>query len=214
MNDKQTTIRTAIYARCSTGRQDVTSQLDELRRIGSQRGWQIVDEYIDEATSGSTASRPQLDRLMRDARAGRFDICAVQRLDRFGRSLSHLISTLEEFDTLHISFFSAHEALDNDTPQGRLLFALIGALAQFERSLIVERVRGGIARARRRGKTLGRPRRADVDLNRVRRLATNGTSMVKIAEMLELPRSTIRSALKRAGEKSPLQKEQQCSISS
>jgi DNA invertase Pin-like site-specific DNA recombinase len=214
MNDKQPPTRAAIYARCSTGRQDVGLQLDELRRIASQRGWVVTNEYVDEATSGSTATRPKLDKLMADARKGLFDICAVQRLDRFGRSLPHLISTLEEFDALHVSFFSAHELLDTVTPQGRLLFTLIGALAQFERSLIVERVRGGIARAKRQGKRLGRPQRDDLDLARVRRLQASGTPTAEIARMLEVPRSTIRSALARAGEKPFPKSDLKCSISS
>ena len=197
--------RAAIYARCSTGRQDVTLQTDELVQIATRRGWQVVGPYIDEATSGSTSTRPQLDRMMRDAQAGLIDICCVQRLDRLGRSLPHLIGILETFDSLGVAFFSAHEALDTNTPQGRLLFNVVGALAEFERSLIVERVRSGIAKAKRRGTKLGRPQRDDLDLDRVRRLSNSGMSQAAIARMLDVPRTTIRSALQRADEK-PSQK--------
>ena len=207
-------IRAAIYARCSTNRQDVQGQIDDLQRIAERRGWEITDIYADTAVSGSTRNRPQLDRLMRHAREGRFDLVATQRFDRAGRSLRHLITMLEEFDSLGIGFFSAFESLDTGTPSGRLLFSVIGSLAEFERSLLAERVKNGVARARREGKQLGRPERTDLDLARVRRLMKNGTSQAEIARMLEVPRTTIRSALQRADEKRVARTATACSKSS
>jgi DNA invertase Pin-like site-specific DNA recombinase len=138
---------------------------------------------------------------MRDTRRGLFDVVMVFRFDRMGRSVQHLIGVLEEFRSLGVEFISLHEAVDTSTSTGRLVYGVIALIAAFERELIVERVCSGLARAKRMGKVLGRPKRDDIDLARVKRLLAHGTPVAEIARMLDLPRSTIRSALKRAGEK-------------
>ena len=194
-------IRVAVYARCSTTHQTVDTQLDELRRVAAARGWLVAGEFIDEAVSGGRQSRPQLDRMMQAARLGEVNCILVQRFDRFARSTSHLLAALEEFRVLNIAFVSLHEAVDTNTATGKLLFTLISAISEFEKSLINERIASGLARAKRQGTKLGRPRRDDLDLARVQRLLASGTPMAEVARMLEVPRSTIRSALKRAGEK-------------
>lgn len=153
-NHKQ---RAAVYARVSTLEQTTENQLTELRRYIEQRGW-TTREYVDEGVSGSTDSRPALDRLLRDAKRRRFDVLVCWRLDRLGRNLRHLILFLEELQALGIAFVSLAEGIDATTPAGRLQMHILGAIAEFERARIAERVLAGLARARREGKRLGRPR--------------------------------------------------------
>jgi DNA invertase Pin-like site-specific DNA recombinase len=202
------TVRAALYARVSTNGkgQDPETQLAELRAAATQREWMIAGEFVDTGISGSRQSRPELDKKMKAARRGEFDAVMVYRFDRLARSVSHLLSALEEFQTLGIQFISLYEAVDTSTPMGKLLLTLVSAIAEFERSLIVERVRSGVARARRQGKRLRRPRREDIDLNRVRRLLASGQTVAAVAKMLEVPRGTLRSALARGGEKPALKK--------
>jgi DNA invertase Pin-like site-specific DNA recombinase len=200
-NNEHKNVKAALYCRCSTNHQTVDTQLDELRRAATARGWEVVGEFVDEAVSGGTRNRPQLDRLMQAARRGEISAILVQRFDRFARSTQHLLSALEEFRCLNVSFTSLHENIDTASPSGKLLFVLIAAISEFEKSLINERIASGLQRAKRQGIRLGRPRRDDLDLKRVQRLQASGTPIAEIARMLELPRSTIRSALARDGEK-------------
>jgi DNA invertase Pin-like site-specific DNA recombinase len=154
-------IRAGLYARVSPVNhgQDPMLQVRELKEYCVRRGWQITGCYIDAGISGSKESRPELDRLMADAHQRRFDAVLVWKLDRFGRSLRHLVSALAEFESLGISFVSLRDNLDLSTPSGRLMFQIIGAMAEFERSLIVERVKAGMRNARAKGKAIGRPPR-------------------------------------------------------
>ena len=123
-----------------------------------RRGFQIIEEFTDRGVSGSRESRPELDRLMADACRRRFDAVLVWKIDRFGRSLRHLVNSLEELGALGISFVSLRDNLDLSTPSGRLMFQIIGAMAEFERALIQKRIRAGLRNARAKGKRLGRPR--------------------------------------------------------
>ena len=150
-------MRAAIYARVSTliG-QSPEMQLAELREYASRRGWEIVGEYVD-CISGSKESRPELNRLMADAHRRHFDAVLVWKIDRFGRSLKHLVNSLADLDSYGVAFVSLRDNLDLSTPSGRLMFQIIGAMAEFERSLIQERVRAGLRNAKLKGKTLGRP---------------------------------------------------------
>src|SRR6267154_3213261 len=151
--------RVALYARVSTHNgQDPEMQLRELREYCQRRNWQIAEEYIDSGISGSQDSRPALNRLMADGCRGRFDGILIWKLDRFGRSLRHLVNALAEFEARGIDFISLRDNLDLSTPSGRLMFQIIGAMAEFERTLIQERVRAGLRNARAKGKRLGRPR--------------------------------------------------------
>ena len=149
------TMRAAIYARVSTTEQTTENQRLELQRYAEARGWTIA-EYLDEGVSGTKERRPALDRLMADARRRRFDVLLVWRLDRLGRNLKHLINTLDELAALGVAFTSLNEGIDTTTPAGKLQLHLLAAIAEFERSRIIERVRAGIARARQQGKRLGR----------------------------------------------------------
>src|SRR6059036_277666 len=137
--------------------QNPETQLLPLREYAAHRGFSVVDEYIDVGISGSKDSRPALDRLMKDARARHFDVVIVARFDRFARSVSHLLRALEEFNHLGVDFVSLSESIDTSTPMGKMIFTVLGAVAELERNLIKERVQMGITRARKQGKALGRP---------------------------------------------------------
>ena len=185
----------AFYARVSTPEQNCDLQLDELRRYAGQR-FSRVFEFVDIGVSGTQRRRPQLDALMQGARKGLFDAVVVWKFDRFGRSLKHLLDSLEEFHALGIDFISLTEGIDTTTPTGQLLFGIFGAVAQFERELIVERVRAGIAHARSLGKQIGRPR-VYVDADQVIRLRREGLSLRHIGRKLDIPISSVRRALTR-----------------
>jgi DNA invertase Pin-like site-specific DNA recombinase len=157
-----------IYARVSTLDQNCDMQLADLRRYAGQR-FGFCREFVDEGVSGTQRRRPQLDALMAEARRRRFDTILVWKFDRFARSLKHLIDSLEEFRALGVNFVSFTEGVDTTTPSGQLLFHIVGAVAQFERDLIAERVRAGMAHAKAMGKRIGRPR-AVVDRIKVAQL--------------------------------------------
>jgi DNA invertase Pin-like site-specific DNA recombinase len=152
-------MRAAIYARVSTFDQEPENQLGELRRYVVARGW-TGQEYVDRGISGAKDRRPALDQLLADARRRRFDVLVCWRLDRLGRNLRHLITLLEELQALGIAFVSLNEGIDATTPAGKLQIHILGAIAEFERARIAERVRAGLQRARSQGKRLGRPRKA------------------------------------------------------
>ncbi len=183
----------AIYARVRTLDQSCELQLADLRRYASQR-FTLHNEYIDTGVSGAQRRRPQLDALMKDAGQRRFDVVLVWKFDRFARSLKHLIDSLDEFRLLGIHFISYTEHIDTTTSSGQLLFHVMGAFAQFERDLIAERVRAGMAHARAMGKRIGRPR-AVIDSERVRQFRTQGKSLRQIAKELDVPVSRVRRAL-------------------
>jgi DNA invertase Pin-like site-specific DNA recombinase len=152
-----TTIRrAAIYARVSTLEQTTENQLAEVRRYVEARGWSS-HEYVDTGVSGAKDRRPALDNLVSDARRRRFDVVVCWRLDRLGRNLKHLITLLEDFQALGIAFVSLAEGIDATTPAGRLQMHILGAIAEFERARIAERVKLGLARVRAEGRRLGRP---------------------------------------------------------
>jgi DNA invertase Pin-like site-specific DNA recombinase len=190
------TTRVAIYARVSTTNhgQDVSLQTRELEQFAQARGWHTVDAYIDAGVSGAKDSRPELNRLMADAHKRRFDVVAVWRFDRFARSVSHLLRALETFNALGIAFVSLSEQMDTTTPTGKMVFTVLGAVAELERSLIAERVRAGLRNARAKGKTLGRPR-VTVDTARIGRLRSQGRSIREIADELGYSRSLVHKSL-------------------
>ncbi len=186
----------ALYARVSTLDQNCEVQLEDLRRYAGKRFARCF-EYTDTGVSGAQRHRPQLDALMRDAHRRLFDVVLVWKFDRFARSLKHLIESLDEFSALGIDFISLTEGVDTTTPAGQLLFHIVGAVAQFERDLIAERVRAGMAHARAMGKHIGRPR-AKVDLEAVRSLRSQAKSLRAIASTLGIPVSRVRRALVQA----------------
>src|SRR5450759_1575707 len=187
--------RVAIYGRISTTNhgQDVTLQTRELEQFAQARGWHLVDSYLDLGISGSKDRRPQLDRLMADAHRRKFDVVIVWKFDRFARSVSHLLRALENFNALGVAFVSLSEQMDTTTPTGKMIFTVLGAVAELERSLIVERVRAGLRNARAKGKTLGRPRKI-VDATRIAALRAQGRSWRDIAREVGTNTASARSA--------------------
>jgi DNA invertase Pin-like site-specific DNA recombinase len=165
-----------------------------LREYVAHRGFTVTEEYRDEGISGAKDSRPALDRLMHDARARRFDVVVVVRFDRFARSVSHLLRALEEFSHLGIDFASLSESIDTSTPMGRMIFTVLAAVAELERSIIRERVQAGVERARRQGKRFGRPT-VIVDREKLVRLKAEGWIIQSIAKECRIARSTVRSIL-------------------
>ena len=188
-------MRAAIYARVSTTGhgQDPMLQIRELREYCARRGWEVAGEYVDQGISGTRERRPELDRLQADAHRRRFDVVAVWKFDRFARSVSHLLRALEQFQAQGIQFVSLSEQLDTSTPAGRMVFTVLGAVAELERSLIVERVKAGLRNARAKGKRLGRPRRI-LDVCTIGRLRDAGRSWPEIAHELGVGVGTAHAA--------------------
>src|SRR5437879_3257472 len=193
--EERTTKRVALYARVSTLNhgQDPEVQLRELREFCLRRRFEIAVEYVDKGISGSRERRPALDQLMTICRKRLVDAVVVYRYDRFARSLRQLVLALEEFRALGIDFISLHEGVDTSTPNGRLVFGIFASIAEFERELIRDRVRSGLAAARARGKRLGRPKQT-VDSLRIADLRTQGASWSTIARALGLGEGTVRRA--------------------
>lgn len=189
-------MRAALYTRVSTGQQSPEMQRRELLAYCERRGWEIAAEYSD-VMSGGKDSRPALDRMLSDARKRKFDVIVCWKLDRIGRSLKHLLNLLSELEAVGVALVSYSDALDLSTPQGRLMFQIIGAMAEFERSLIRERVLCGLRNAKARGVVLGR-RRIPVDVARVRALRSEGRSWQAISNEMEIPRGTLYGAYKAA----------------
>ncbi len=185
----------AIYARVSTKEQDCEMQLSDLRRMARARGFDIVSEFIDPGYSGAKDRRPELDRLMAEARRGKFKGVMVWRFDRFARSLKHLVTALEEFRAMGVDFISHQEAIDTSTPAGKMLFQVIGTMAEFERELIRERVTAGLRRAKEKGTKLGRPR-VELDIDEARDLRGKGLSYRAIAERLGVSKDAVHGALR------------------
>jgi DNA invertase Pin-like site-specific DNA recombinase len=181
-------MRAAVYARVSTVDQEPENQLQEVRRYVQARGWTTV-EYVDRGVSGAKDRRPALDQLVTDARRRRFDVLVCWRLDRLGRNLKHLITLLDELQALGIAFVSLAEGIDATTPAGKLQMHILGAIAEFERERIRERVLAGLQRARTQGKRLGRPN-VRVPIERLQRVS--GLSADVAAERLGVSRSTVK----------------------
>jgi DNA invertase Pin-like site-specific DNA recombinase len=168
-------------------------QTDEVRAYCRRRGWEVAGEYVDTGISGSKERRPALDPLILDCRKRQVDAVVVYRYDRFARSLRQLVNALEEFRALGIDFVSLHEGVDTSTPNGRLVFGIFASIAEFERELIRDRVRSGLALARTRGRTLGRPRVA-VDASRIASLRAQGASWATISAELGIGKGTAQRA--------------------
>jgi DNA invertase Pin-like site-specific DNA recombinase len=160
--------RVGIYCRVSTLDQHPETQLLDLRQLAGQRGWQIFGEYTDHGISGARARRPQLDRLLADVHRGKVDVVLVWAFDRMARSVQHLLEVLQALHAANVEFVSLRENVDTSGPLGRALMVIIGAIAELERSLIIERVRAGMRRAKLEGRRLGRPPLENVDADRIR----------------------------------------------
>jgi DNA invertase Pin-like site-specific DNA recombinase len=182
--------RAALYIRVSTLDQHPETQLYELRQFASQRGFEIVDEYTDHGVTGTKARRPGLERLLKDAHRHRFDVVLVWSCDRVARSTKHFLQVLDELNDLGIQFLSQRETIDTDGPLGRAIVVIIAAIAELERSLIVERVRAGMRRAKLDGRRIGRTP-LDVDRAAIVRDRRTGLSLTLVAKKYGVSRATV-----------------------
>jgi DNA invertase Pin-like site-specific DNA recombinase len=183
--------RVGLYARVSTNRngspdgQDPATQLHDMRHHVEYKGWSVVDEYVDRGISGAKDSRPQLDRLMHDAAAKRFDVVMVWKFDRFGRSTFHLLDSLKKFKKLGIEFASLHEQVDTATPHGKMFFTVLAAVAEMERGLIGERVKAKLRFNRETERRVpGRERVVTITNEEIMRRQGAGESLREIAKSL------------------------------
>jgi DNA invertase Pin-like site-specific DNA recombinase len=181
--------RAAIYARVSTGDQHLETQLLDLREMAKQRGCEIVHEYTD-IISGAKSKRPGLDQLLAGARRHRFDIVLVAAFDRIARNVRHFLDVLDELNHLGIEFVSKRENVDTSGPLGRALLTIVGAISELERSLIVERVRAGMRRAKLEGRRIGR---APLNIDRVAVVADRraGMSLTQVAKKHRISRASV-----------------------
>ena len=185
----------ALYARVSTSNgQNPETQLLALREYANARGFEVFHEYVDVGISGSKEKRPALDRLMDDAKKRRFDAVLVARFDRFARSTRHLVLALEEFNALGVDFISLSESIDTSTPMGKMVFVVISAVAELERSLIRERVVMGLQRAKAQGRRIGRPA-VHLDSNELQALRGKGLSFRAIAKQCGVSHPTVMALL-------------------
>ena len=185
--------RAAVYLRVSSVDQHPETQLLDLRQMAAQRGYQVVQEYTDRI-SGAKAHRPGLDALMADARRGRFDVVLVWASDRIARSVKHFLEVLDELNRLGIEYISLRENIDTGGPLGRAIVVIIGAIAELERNLIIERVRAGMRRARLEGRQIGR-RPLELDRDAIRRDRQHGQSLGQIAKAHRISRATVHRIL-------------------
>ena len=182
--------RAALYMRVSTVDQHPENQLNELRRFAEHRGFQIAEEYTDHGVSGTKARRPALDRMLNDAHRRRFDVVVVWACDRLARSTKHFLQVLDELNELGVQFLSQREAIDTDGPLGRAIVVIVSAVAELERSLIVERVRAGMRRAKLDGRRIGRVP-LDVDHAALVRDRLTGMSLTRVANKYGLSRASV-----------------------
>ena len=182
--------RAALYLRVSTFEQFPQNQSNDLKQFASQRGFQIVEEYTDHGVSGTKARRPGLDRLLADANRRRFDAVLVWSCDRLARNTKHFLQVLDELNELGIQFLSQREAIDTDGPLGRAIVVIISAVAELERSLIVERVRAGMRRAKLDGRRIGRTP-LDVDHAALVKDRLSGMSLTHVAKKYSLSRASV-----------------------
>jgi DNA invertase Pin-like site-specific DNA recombinase len=186
--------RAALYLRVSTVDQHPETQLLDLRQMAAQRGYEIVQEYTDRI-SGVKARRPGLDQMMADARRGRFDVVLVWASDRIARSVKHFLEVLDELDRINIEFVSFREQIDTGGPLGRAIVIIIGAIAELERNLIIERVRAGMRRARLDGTHIGR-QPLTLDREAIRSDRCRGQSIRQIAKSHSISTATVQRVLR------------------
>lgn len=187
-------VHAGLYCRVSTTDQRPEMQIEDLRRVAAQRGWEVIGEYVDIGHSGGKDRRPELDRLMADVHRGKVDVVACWKFDRFARSVRHLVLALEEFRARGVDFVSLHDGIDTSTPAGRFTFHVIAAVAELEREMIRERTRAGMEAARRRGAKIGRPR-VRVDMAKAAQLVGR-MSVREAAQQLGVGATTLRRALR------------------
>ncbi len=186
--------RAAIYVRVSTDKQTIENQLRELRQIAERRGWEVVHEYHDAGISGAKGreARPGLDEMLKDAQRRRFDVVMAWAIDRLGRSLIDLLGTIQALETCGVDLYLDQQSIDTTTPTGRLMFQITGAFAEFERSMIRQRVRAGLKRAVESGKQLGRPKIEPAIEKRIKAQLRAKKGMLAIARELKVGTGTVQ----------------------
>lgn len=187
-------MRAAIYCRVSTLDQHPETQLLDLQQLASQRGFEVVKTYVDHGVSGTRVRRPGLDEMLTDARRGRFEVLLIWSCDRIARSTRHLLEVLDELTRLQIQFVSFREALDTSGALGRAVTVIIGAIAELERSLIIERVRAGMRRAKLEGRHIGR-KPLDLDSTAIIADRAKGMSLRQVAKIHQISTATVRRIL-------------------
>ena len=189
-------MKTAIYARVSTDGQTTENQVLELRKASERMGW-TVEEVFTDTISGAKSKRPQLDLLMQSVIRKEFDVVMIWDVSRLGRSLQHLVTLLSEFHAKGIDLYIHQQGIDTTTPGGKAMFQMCGVFAEYERSMIQERVKAGLQRARDQGKRLGRPPVPPIKQNRMVELRGKGLSYRRIAKKMDLSLGTVSSCLRK-----------------
>jgi DNA invertase Pin-like site-specific DNA recombinase len=182
--------KAAIYARVSTSDQHIETQLYDLRKLAAQRGFEVLREYCDRGISGTKTRRPGLDSMMNDARRGEFSVVLVAAFDRIARSTKNFLEIVDELGSVNIEFVSAREAIDTSGPMGRMFLTMVGSIAELERSLIVERIKAGMRRAKMEGRKLGRAP-LNVDRNALVRDRLAGMSLTDVAAKYRISRASV-----------------------
>jgi DNA invertase Pin-like site-specific DNA recombinase len=187
----------AIYARVSTNGQTTDNQVRELRKVARRHGWKVAAEYIDHGVSGAKGrdERPELDRLLKAANRREFDLIMAWSVDRLGRSLQHLVGFLDEIHAKGVDLYLHQQNIDTSTPSGKAMFQMAGVFAEFERSMIQERVRAGLDRAREQGKVLGRPKVSPRTETLIRQKRARGMGILKIAREVGVGTSVVQRVL-------------------
>jgi DNA invertase Pin-like site-specific DNA recombinase len=186
--------KAAIYVRVSTDKQTVENQLSSLRQIAERRGWEVVEEYRDTGISGVKGrdGRPGLDQMLKDAGRRRFDVIMAWAIDRLGRSLIDLLGTIQTLEACGVDLYLDQQSIDTTTPTGKLMFQITGAFAEFERSMIRQRVRAGLKRAVEQGKQLGRPKVSATVEERIRKLLRAGVGINTTARKVGVGTGTVQ----------------------
>jgi len=192
--------KAAIYSRVSSQEQRVEAQVYDLRKLATQRGFEVVHEYCDRGISGSKARRPGLDAMMADARRGEFSVLLIAALDRLCRSTKHCLQISEELNSLGIELISAREAIDSSTPQGKMFITMISSFAELERNIIVERIKAGMRRARMEGQRLGRAP-LNIDRAAIVRDRLSGMSLTQTAKRHRVSRATVVRLVREASQR-------------
>ncbi len=191
--------RAAIYARVSTPDQHLENQVLDLRKLAAQRGFEVSREYCDRGISGSKAKRPGLESMMTDARRGEFSVVLVAAFDRIARSTKNFLEIVDELNDLNVEFVSARESVDSSTAQGKMFITMISGFAELEKSLIVERIKAGMRRAKLEGQRLGRTP-LNIDRAAIVRDRLSGMSLTQVAKRYRVSRATVVRLAKEASQ--------------
>jgi DNA invertase Pin-like site-specific DNA recombinase len=189
--------RAGIYLRVSTSEQTTDNQRIDLQRVAVQRGWDLIEIYVDHGISGSKGrdKRPAFDKLCKDATSGKLDIVAAWSIDRLGRSLQHVVTFLNELQAMNVDLYLHQQSVDSSTSAGKAMLSMCAVFSEFERNMIIERVAAGMARAKSQGKVIGRPRTSTAIELQIRRLRDCGHGIIKTAKLAGVGVSTVQRVI-------------------